>query len=184
MATKLRELKNIRTKNAMIQHAYDKSNFHTQYDITLHIVDRVGDVEEKDFFSRKQVIRTKEITKCNRVAEHWDTGNWSKINSVGAGNSGYKLCSKCGTREDFEKVMTDLDEWNKTRREEYNKQEQEKEAQRNEKWERVKVATRLNGHDLMAIGLSLQTTEYENELIYTKEINGKKYQFKITTLEI
>jgi len=65
----------------------------------------------------------------------------------------------------------------------YKKEEQERSQAQEAKWEREITATSANAFDLAKLGVKLRLTDHENQVAYSKEVNGRLYTFTITTRE-
>lgn len=179
---KLSDVSEISATSLHIRHPYDTSTAWEDKPIVLHIVDRTGKAWGKDSMWRDQ-LQTIEITRCNRVAESWDFGtSWSKVNAAIEGVNGYKFCSRCGTKEDFIRVMEEADKRNEEYAAQRKEEEKLQEAHFNNLNKRLSNAASLNKSYLTDCELN-PVSDDDYTVSYTVEIDGKVYKYTVTVEE-
>ena len=171
----------IGTRSLMIQHSADRSTRWNYVPVVLHIINRQGWVNGYSMIGKpeKHFVH---LTKCNRVAQHWTTSDRKEV-SVANVDGRIRFCNRCGTSSDFFAAIEAYEQKNLQWLADYKKEEQERSQAQEAKWEREITATSANAFDLAKLGVTLRLTDHENQVAYSKEVNGRLYTFTITTRE-
>lgn len=167
MRKKYADVRNIvKREFPIIQHVYPNVGRWEVEEITLHIVDQVGDVDSHGITGKSEV-RSQDVTHCKRVPEHWDFADWGKINSAKKEESGVHFCKRCGTPEDFVAVMEAWDKRQLHQKEEGKKRDEERKAAYAEMCRKKEAALRKFGLDLWNTGLFQNIKTLDNSLEIT-----------------
>ncbi len=101
-----KELTNIRPRELPLVSYVDNrpsSSYGEYKPLVLHINNRVGDALVYQSYSSGKEMREFDLTRCNRVLDYDRTFT----NGVIPSNGDFKLCSRCGTLEQFQETLNE-----------------------------------------------------------------------------
>jgi hypothetical protein len=170
MAKKVSDLVDVEEKGIPLLYSAGESE-------VLHIVRREGKSARKRSGSIGGYPTRYDITDCNRLIE------WGSVYTGGVASEWHgRLCSKCGTPEQFQEVLR---EYHRTRKESYDAYEARQAAERLERervWNLAREAAEKLAVELLAVDGLTEIDQDSYRITAVFEIDGRRHPVVIYVL--
>lgn len=171
MAVKISDLIEVEKRDPVLLASGDSSD-------VLHLIDREGKGQKPQYRSSSQ--KHYKITKCNRALE------WTSAYTGGRAIDWQgRLCTRCGTPEQFQEVLNEYHQIHQEWREAYDAKQAAEQAESNRVWNLARDAASDFAYDLEAqkdrLGLTdIISDGYHITAVLT--IDGRKHSVRIEVL--